>query len=238
MWLLLGQCMHLVCDEGEVELKGFQASAVTGSPQAWDELAVTVGRQLFEINRFVDRDTVLLLEASAATMEPILDALRVARWSLRRILSAGDRVFVEGRKHDLRRLKSRKLEGDSLADVIPAVMAGKAGECPVLVDPFASDLSSLRGAESAGMHSISISVSPSLQRYVSAAECSLKVELEVFSWTLPFLLDLIQNQDVRAAARAAKVSPARIYQASENVEEFRLAVNAIRTGLRREALVV
>ena len=104
----------------------------------------------------------------------------------------------------------------------------------MLVDPFASDLRSLLGAEGAGLHSVSIMASAAIMRHISAAKgFSLKVQVPCWKWIPPFLLDLSRHGILHRAARNTHVSPARVYQAIHGVREVRLAVNAVRTGLRQ-----
>jgi len=104
----------------------------------------------------------------------------------------------------------------------------------VLVDPFAFDLRSLRGAEGAGLHSVSMVASAGISCHIaSASGFSLKVEIPDWKWIPPFLLDLSRHGRLHRAARKAQVSPARVYQAMSRVKEIRLAVNAVRTGLER-----
>jgi hypothetical protein len=233
MWLLVGQRVHWVCNEGEIDVSRLRVRAVTGAPRADEDLSVVVGRGLLALERSVDAETVLLLEAGASTMESMLKGLEVACWRLRRLVMAGGSVFLEGRRQHRRRLKTWEMEDGSLELAIAQLVEQIEGDA-VLVDPFAFDLRSLRGAEGAGLHSVSIVASAGISRHIaSASGFSLKVEIPDWKWIPPFLLDLSQHRRLHRAARKAQVSPARVYQAMSRVKEIRLAVNAVRTGLQR-----
>ena len=114
MWCLLGRCVHWVCDEGEIDMNRLKVRAVTGAPRTNEDLSVTVGRALLALDRSVNVETVLLLEARAGTMESMLEGLQVACWRLRRLVVAGGAVFLEGRRKYRRRLKTWEPEGGSL----------------------------------------------------------------------------------------------------------------------------
>ena len=242
MWLLLGQRVHWVCDEGEINVDRFKVCAVTGTPRADEDLSVTLGRALLALDRAVDSETVLLLEAGANTVEPILEGLRLSCWRLRRLITGGNSVFLEGRRKSRRRLKTADADvGQLLApsaepgirslELATRHLLGKVDDESMLVDPFAFDLRSLQGAEMAGLHSISFASPTMISRHVAGAlGFSLKVEVPCWPWLPPFLLDLSKNGIFKNAARHAHISPARVYQAMKRVKEIRLAVNAVRTG--------
>ena len=228
MWCLVGQRVHWVCEVGEIDLKGMRVRAVTGAPQMSEDLSVLVGRQLISLDRSVHFETVLLLETEASTVEAILAGLRLSGWCLRRMITAGDVVFLEGSRKGGRRLRTLEMGDGSLESTVGRLVA-----CPevgsLLVDPFAFDLRSLRGAEGAGLHSVSLATSVGISRHIlQASEFPLKVQLPAWGWLPSFLVRLGEVGKIREAARCSGVSRPRVYQAMDRVEDFRQVGDAVR----------
>jgi hypothetical protein len=122
------------------------------------------------------------------------------------------------------------MEDGSLEKAVPCLLE-RRNDGSLLVDPFAFDLRSLRAAEAAGLHSVSLIASPGISRHIGQASgFSVKVEIPPLRWLPAFLLQLWQLGEVQEAANKSRVSPARVYQAMKREKSFRLAVNAIRTG--------